>query len=117
MKHYTDYTHNVELEERARTEVGSGEPCGFFVSLGNGVMEDGEGHLVNFTSSEEDISSKMIAHFDDYASALQFANGVYVGEDTDIGWVTVEGPHGEHHHRFTSAVPTVKYVTSSYGIN
>ncbi len=39
MKNYTEFKHEPELEELARQHVGSGIDYGYFVSIGNGVVQ------------------------------------------------------------------------------
>ena len=35
---YSDFKHDFAIEELARKHVGGGKPCGYFVSIGNGVI-------------------------------------------------------------------------------
>lgn len=110
MKEYTTFKHDPEIEELARQHVGGGKPCGYFVSIGNGVIQENNDDLITFEKSEEDISSKTIAYFKDKADAQNCADNIYIGQDTGIAWVRIEDEHGEIHWRFVEAVPSTRYV-------
>lgn len=112
MKDYTEYMHDPEIEEGARKRVGGGMPCGYFISIGNGVQQLNNDEQIPFKNSEEDVSSKMIAYFSDKQEAKKFADSIYIGEGTNIGWVRIEDQYGEMHWRFVEAVPTVEYVNT-----
>jgi hypothetical protein len=112
MKDYTSFRHDFALEELAKEKVGSGEPCGYFVSIGNGVYQNDSDDLIPFEGSEEDVSYKMIAYFSELEDAQNCADNIYIGEDTNIGWVRIEDQGGEMHWRFVEAVPTTKYVST-----
>ena len=107
---YSDFKHDFAIEELARKHVGGGKPCGYFVSIGNGVIKENEENLVSFENSEEDISSKMIAYFKDQADAQKCADSIYIGQDSNIAWVRIEDEHGEMFWRFLTAVPSVNYI-------
>lgn len=110
MKNYTEFKHDPEVEELARKHVGGGKPCGYFVSIGNGVIQENNEDLVSFEDSEEDISQKMIAYFKDQADAQKCAHSIYIGQDSNIAWVRIEDEHGEMLWRFVEAVPSVNYI-------
>jgi len=112
MKNYTEFKHDPEVEELARQHVGSGIDYGYFVSIGNGVVQMNNDDLIPFEKSEESVSSKMIKFFWKRQDAKDFADSIYIGEDTNIGWVRIEDEHGEMHWRFVEAVPTTRYVNT-----
>lgn len=109
MKEYTSFRHDFALEELAKEKVGSGEPCGYFVSIGNGVYQNGSDDLIPFEGGEEDVSHKMIAYFSELEDAQNCADNIYIGEDTNIGWVRIEDQGGDLHSRYVTAVPTTMY--------
>lgn len=111
MKEYTSFRHDFALEELAKEKVGSGEPCGYFVSIGNGVIQENNDDLIPFEGSGEDVSQKMIAYFSELEDAQKCADSIYIGEDTNIGWVRIEDQGGELHWRFVEAVPSTRYIS------
>jgi hypothetical protein len=109
MGHISNYTHNEKLEALARKEVGSGTECGYFVSISNHYMEyNDDGELEDAHFGDESIR-KMLYHYTDLDQAINFANGLYIGEDIGIGTVTIEGADGEIYDRHLVAEMTITF--------
>jgi hypothetical protein len=111
MSHISEYTHNENLESQARKEVGGGIECGYFVSVSNHYMQyNDEGELEDTHFGEESIR-KMLMHYTELAQAVKFANGLYIGEDIEIGTVTIEGADGEIYDRHLVAETVIQFTS------